>query len=144
MSDIEIHPKSAVRAAEPEQDTAKEELGHEAPDVMPNGGYGWVVAFCIFGINSVTWGTAMPFRLFTRVELMRRPGINTTYGVYSAYYLQNNHFAGGSTFRYAWVGGLSVGFALAVAPLVNLCLQRMDFRAVMLCGQSRFNEEDNG
>lgn len=62
-------------------------------------------------------------------------GINTTYGVYSAYYIQNNHFAGGTTFRYAWVGGLSVAFALACAPLANWLLRRFEFRVVMMLGK---------
>lgn len=62
-------------------------------------------------------------------------GMNTTYGVYASFYLQNNHFSGGSTFRYAWVGGLSVAFALFCAPLANWLLRRIDFRGVMLLGE---------
>jgi len=60
--------------------------------------------------------------------------MNTTYGVFSAYYVQNNYFEGGSTFRYAWVGGLSVATALACGPLANLLCRVFGLRVPMVIG----------
>lgn len=62
-------------------------------------------------------------------------GINTTYGVYSSYYLAHNHFEGGSPFRYAWVGGLSAAIALAVSPLANYLSRTFTFRAPLILGK---------
>lgn len=110
------------------------------PDKIPDGGYGWVVMSCIVGINAVTWGK-LQHRLankhlkMARTVLMGSIGANTTYGVYSAYYLQNNYFDGGSTFRYAWVGGLSVATALICGPLANYLSRRFHFRVPMTIGQ---------
>ncbi|ORY27880.1 major facilitator superfamily domain-containing protein [Naematelia encephala] len=87
-----------------------------ADDIKPDGGYGWVVAFCLMGVNSVTWG------------------INTVYGVYTSYYIQHNYFSGGSTFRYAWVGGLSVAVALSCGPLANALSRKYGFRTPMMLG----------
>lgn len=64
-----------------------------------------------------------------------REGMNTTYGVFSAYYTQHNYFEGGSTFRYAWVGGLSVAAALASGPLANLLIRMFGLRVPMVLGE---------
>uniref|UniRef100_A0A8H7NE26 Major facilitator superfamily (MFS) profile domain-containing protein n=1 Tax=Bionectria ochroleuca TaxID=29856 RepID=A0A8H7NE26_BIOOC len=66
--------------------------------LAPDGGYGWVIVACILGINIVTYG------------------INTSYGVYIAYYLEHNYFDGATYMTYAFVGGLSVGIAWFCAP----------------------------
>ncbi|ORX40302.1 UM00103-like protein [Kockovaella imperatae] len=83
---------------------------------VPDGGYGWVIVGCMLCINAVTWG------------------VNTTYGVYSAYYLQHNYFAGGSTLRYAWVGGLCVAVSLSSGPLANYLVGKFGFRTPFLIG----------
>ncbi|KAJ9658974.1 hypothetical protein H2198_003403 [Neophaeococcomyces mojaviensis] len=67
-------------------------------DVPPNGGYGWVCIACCFWINACTWG------------------INSTYGVFLAYYLSHNYFPHTSYLAYAFVGGLSISMAMLVAP----------------------------
>ncbi|WWC62320.1 uncharacterized protein I303_104916 [Kwoniella dejecticola CBS 10117] len=85
-------------------------------DIIPEGGYGWVVVGCIAALNATTWG------------------INTTYGVYSSYYLANNYFEGGSTLNYAWVGGLSVATCLLCGPLANALSRWLGFRITMLFG----------
>nr|XP_031859675.1 uncharacterized protein CI109_004950 [Kwoniella shandongensis]KAA5526747.1 hypothetical protein CI109_004950 [Kwoniella shandongensis] len=85
-------------------------------DLTPEGGYGWVIVGCLIAMNAGTWG------------------VNTTYGVYSAYYLQNNHFSGGTTLGYAWVGGLSVACALLCGPLANFLSRMFGFRITMLLG----------
>jgi hypothetical protein len=66
--------------------------------------------------------------------------VNTTYGVYSAYYLEHNYFEGGSTFRYAWVGGLSVAVALLAAPIANLLIRTIHFRVPLVFGNSGISE----
>lgn len=68
--------------------------------------------------------------------------MNTTYGVFSAYYQQNNHFEGGSTFRYAWVGGLSVATALACGPLANLLCRVFGLRVPMVIGTFALSSSD--
>ncbi|WWC88894.1 uncharacterized protein L201_003809 [Kwoniella dendrophila CBS 6074] len=91
-------------------------LAGDQEDVPPEGGYGWVVAACLMGINATSWG------------------VNTTYGVYSSYYLENNYFEGGSTMKYAWVGGLSVATCLICGPLANAINRWLGFRITMLIG----------
>lgn len=41
------------------------------------------------------------------------------YGIYISFYIKNEHFKGGSSFNFAWVGGAAVATALATAPLVR-------------------------
>lgn len=72
---------------------------------------------CIAAVNATTWG------------------LNTTYGVYQSFYLQNNYFTGGSPLRYAFVGGLSVGTAFILAPIANYLSKRFTFRVPMLLGE---------
>ncbi|WVR06169.1 hypothetical protein IAU60_003199 [Kwoniella sp. DSM 27419] len=87
-------------------------------DVNPEGGYGWVIVICLMASNAVTWG------------------INTTYGVYSSYYLANNYFDGGTQLGYAWVGGLSVASCLLCGPLANFLTGLWGFRVTMLIGSA--------
>jgi hypothetical protein len=112
--------------------------GEEIKDVVPNGGYGWVNVGCVVLQNSVTWGTSINQSWL--VELANQSGVNTTYGVYSAYYLQNNHFEGGSTFGYAWVGGLCVAVALLIAPGVNFMVRTFGFRVPLIIGTSHLRD----
>ncbi|WVQ72898.1 hypothetical protein IAR50_002459 [Cryptococcus sp. DSM 104548] len=82
----------------------------------PDGGYGWVIVVCYACCNAGTWG------------------VNTTYGVYSSYYLANNYFSGGSTLGYAWVGGLSVAVALTMGPAANYLSRTFGFRVPYTIG----------
>ena len=61
--------------------------------------------------------------------------MNTTYGVFQAYYIEHNYYSA-SVLDYAWVGGLSVAIALAVAPLSNLLIQKTHFKVPMAIGGS--------
>ena len=72
-------------------------------DQPPNGGYGWVCVACNAMINSCTWG------------------VNSTYAVFLAYYLNNDYFPGTSALAYAFIGGLSISMAMLVAPLATKC-----------------------
>lgn len=46
-------------------------------------------------------------------------GINSSYGVFLAYYLNNDYFPNTSALTYAFVGGLSISQAMLVAPLAT-------------------------
>lgn len=60
--------------------------------------------------------------------------MNTTYGVYMSYYINDNYFQGGTQLRYAFVGGLSVAFGLLSAPAANYLSKRFGIKAPMLIG----------
>lgn len=70
-------------------------------DVAPDGGYGWIIVVGVFLINFHSWG------------------INSTYGVFLAYYLSHSTFPGSTYLDFAFVGGLSIGVALLVAPIAT-------------------------
>ncbi|EXJ77382.1 hypothetical protein A1O3_09608 [Capronia epimyces CBS 606.96] len=70
-------------------------------DPPPDGGYGWVCVACIFFINGHTWG------------------VNSTYGVFLSYYLNNDYFPHTSALTYAFIGGLSISQAVLIAPLAT-------------------------
>ncbi|EST09734.1 Major facilitator superfamily [Kalmanozyma brasiliensis GHG001] len=74
----------------------------DAAFTIREGGYGWVNVVCSIFVNASTWG------------------VNTTFGVYFSYYLQNDYFPGATPMRYAYVGGLSISSCMLVAPFVNL------------------------
>ncbi|CAI6034725.1 unnamed protein product [Clonostachys chloroleuca] len=84
--------------------------------LAPDGGYGWVIVACILGINIVTYG------------------INTSYGVYIAYYLEHNYFDGATYMTYAFVGGLSVGIAWFCAPGINYLVKKFGLRIPLFVG----------
>ncbi|KXS93828.1 hypothetical protein AC579_10627 [Pseudocercospora musae] len=77
-------------------------LRNAAPPPPPDGGYGWVCTVCCATINAHTWG------------------LNSSYGVFLAHYLQNNTFPGASYLEYAFVGSLSISCALLVSPVATL------------------------
>ncbi|EME45344.1 hypothetical protein DOTSEDRAFT_87718 [Dothistroma septosporum NZE10] len=85
-------------------------------DVPPDGGYGWVVAACVFLINAHTWG------------------VNSAWGVFLAYYLSNDTFRGATHLQYALIGGLSISQSLLVPPLVSLCNDKLGTRVSLLMG----------
>lgn len=85
-------------------------------DLPPNGGYGWVCVVAVALINAHTWG------------------INSSYGVFLAYYLSHNTFDGASTLEFAFVGGLSIASALLVAPLATVCVAKLGTRITLFIG----------
>ncbi|WVQ80597.1 hypothetical protein IAT38_002702 [Cryptococcus sp. DSM 104549] len=82
----------------------------------PDGGYGWVIVGCMIASNAATWG------------------INTTFGVYTSFLIENDYFAGGSALNYAWVGGLSVAVCLLCGPLANYISRRFGFKVCYALG----------
>lgn len=85
-------------------------------DDPPNGGYGWVVAFCVALLNAHTWG------------------LNSSYGVFLAHYLSTETYPGATALEYAFVGGLSISIAMLVSPLATLATRHFGTRATMCVG----------
>jgi MFS family permease len=82
----------------------------------PEGGYGWVIVVASLLINACSWG------------------VNSTYSVYLAHYLNNNVFPGATSTEYSFVGGLSVSIALLIAPLVTSVTRVFGTRTTLLLG----------
>ncbi|KAH9827137.1 Major Facilitator Superfamily [Teratosphaeria destructans] len=84
---------------------ANEQIDHSPPRTQPppppTGGYGWICTACCFLINAHTWG------------------MNSSYGVFLAYYLANNVFTGATSLEYAFVGSLSISCAMLVSPVAT-------------------------
>ncbi|OQV04999.1 hypothetical protein CLAIMM_09803 [Cladophialophora immunda] len=85
-------------------------------NVPPEGGYGWICVVCTFLINAHTWG------------------INSSYGVFLAYYLSSETFPGTTALEYAFVGGLSISCAMFVAPLSTYLARKIGTRFVLNTG----------
>ncbi|PTB68798.1 MFS general substrate transporter [Trichoderma citrinoviride] len=90
--------------------------GNNAPPPPPNGGYGWVVTIAICIINAHTWG------------------MNSSYGVFLAYYIKNNTFPEATTLQYAFVGSLSISCAMGISPFATWAVKKFGTRQVMLLG----------
>lgn len=82
----------------------------------PDGGYGWICVACIFFINMHTWG------------------VNSSYGVFLAFYLAHNYFPHASPIKFAFVGGLSISQALLIAPLATYITRRYGTRSTLMTG----------
>ena len=85
-------------------------------DEPPDGGYGWVCVACCFLINAHTWG------------------INSSYGIFLAYYLDNNYYPNASSLDFAFVGGLSISQALLISPLATYITRVYGTRTTLLLG----------
>ena len=106
---------SEIVIAGPGADRAQVEERKEA-DEPPDGGYGWVCVACTFCINAHTWG------------------INSSYGVFLAYYLDNNYYPGASALEFAFIGGLSISQALLIAPVATYITRVYGTRTTLLLG----------
>ncbi|OLN97969.1 putative transporter MCH2 [Colletotrichum chlorophyti] len=104
-------PDSVSRAAESEKNgvspTSPAEQRPSERVSFKEGGYGWVVVGCVFLINAHTWG------------------LNSSYAVFLAYYLNSGAFPGATPIALAFVGGLSFSVALLIAPIVTFCIPRI-------------------
>ncbi|KAM5463053.1 hypothetical protein MauCBS54593_007712 [Microsporum audouinii] len=88
----------------------------ETEDIPPDGGYGWVCVLCAGLINANTWG------------------VNSSYGVFLSYYLENGIFPNTSPIEYAFTGGLSMSCCLLISPLVTHMVHLYGNRAVLNFG----------
>ncbi|KAI5467560.1 major facilitator superfamily domain-containing protein [Mariannaea sp. PMI_226] len=91
-------------------------IENNGPPPPPNGGYGWVCTACIATIYAHTWG------------------LNSSYGVFLAYYLANNTFPGASSLEYAFVGSLSVSCALLISPIATMAVGKFGTRPTLFIG----------
>ncbi|KAH7313489.1 major facilitator superfamily domain-containing protein [Stachybotrys elegans] len=82
----------------------------------PDGGYGWVCCAAVCFINANTWG------------------LNTSYGVFLAYYLANNVFPGANPMHYAFIGGLSISCAFLVSPIATTMVRLCGTKTAMMVG----------
>ncbi|KAF1817074.1 MFS general substrate transporter [Eremomyces bilateralis CBS 781.70] len=89
-----------------------------ARDGPPEGGYGWVCVLCVAGINAHTWG------------------MNSSYAVFLAHYLNTNTFPSASPLDFALIGGLSIGVSLLISPLSTYLLHTFGTRPTLLLGTS--------
>lgn len=106
---------SETKIAEPGVDQPQVEEKIEV-DEPPDGGYGWVCVGCTFIINAHTWG------------------INSSYGVFLAYYLANNYYPGAAALEFAFIGGLSISQALLISPLSTYITRVYGTRTTLLLG----------
>ncbi|RMD40274.1 hypothetical protein DV735_g4853, partial [Chaetothyriales sp. CBS 134920] len=99
---VEMAPReesvAVVEAVNLERAAARADSQTDAP---PDGGFGWVCVLCTFFINAHTWG------------------INSTYGVFLGFYLTHDFFPDTSALDYAFIGGLSISMAMAIAPVAT-------------------------
>ncbi|KAL9007161.1 MAG: hypothetical protein Q9188_000095 [Gyalolechia gomerana] len=124
-ADLAIDPASAVRENSSRRDSEKTVAEHGSDIVQatnglasdpPNGGYGWVCVACCFWINAHTWG------------------INSSYGVFLAFYLDNNYFPGASALHFAFVGGLSISMALLISPIATTTTRLYGTKVTLFLG----------
>ncbi|KAK1953681.1 major facilitator superfamily transporter [Colletotrichum sublineola] len=109
---------SSAAANEKDGHSSASPTVHEPRDHVEfkEGGYGWVVVGCVFLINAHTWG------------------LNSSYAVFLAYYLNSGAFPGASPIALAFVGGLSFSVALLIAPIVTFCIPRIGTQASLGIG----------
>ncbi|KAK7951158.1 uncharacterized protein PG986_006886 [Apiospora aurea] len=76
------------------------EAGNEE---FKEGGYGWIIVLTVGILNMHTWG------------------LNSTYSVFLAYYLNSSdpNFSNANPIVYAFIGGLSISIALLLSPLAT-------------------------
>lgn len=108
----ESPPAAILNTEQPPTDVAPA----TEPPPSPNGGYGWVCVVCVALINAHTWG------------------LNSSYGVFLAYYLANNVFPGASYLEFAFVGSLSIACALLVSPVATIFTRKFGTRTTLFTG----------
>ncbi|KAF5021229.1 hypothetical protein F66182_6719 [Fusarium sp. NRRL 66182] len=88
----------------------------QIPPPPPNGGYGWVCTACVATINAHTWG------------------LNSSYGVFLAHYLENDTFHGATALHYAFVGSLSISCAMLISPVATVCVREIGTKPTLFIG----------
>lgn len=85
-------------------------------ELPPDGGYGWVVAFCVCLIMFSTWGC------------------NSGFGVFLAFYLNEDVFVEATKYDYALIAGLTVGLGQGCSPFVMVIMRIIGIKPTMLVG----------
>ncbi|KAF1357045.1 major facilitator superfamily domain-containing protein [Delphinella strobiligena] len=91
-------------------------LTHLSISASPDGGYGWINVFLVFLINAHTWG------------------LNSSYSIFLSHYLSSGTFPGATHLEYAFIGGLSIGCAYLVSPLVTLSIRKLGTGTTLAIG----------
>lgn len=99
-----------------EEEENEEVEDNEDTDEPPDGGYGWVSAFCAMMATFSTWGA------------------NAGYGVFLNYYLSSDAFPGGGPYDYALIGGLVVFLAQVLAPFSAIAYKIVGFYTICFVG----------
>ncbi|XP_048249886.1 monocarboxylate transporter 12-like [Haliotis rufescens] len=96
--------------ASPDPETSQPD-SHD--DIIPDGGWGWVVCFASFMINFILDGTMFSFGVIM-LELL--------------------DYFGESKSKTAWVGSTLLGMSMLMGPLVSFLLRRFSCRQVTIFG----------
>ncbi|TQS32729.1 hypothetical protein Golomagni_06948, partial [Golovinomyces magnicellulatus] len=80
------------------------------------GGYGWVVVVCVALVNVHTWG------------------LNASFAVFLAHYLNSGQFDDTGPVVFAFVGGLAFSIALLTAPVVTIMVSYLGSRLTLALG----------
>lgn len=99
-----------------EDEKRRESVSRPKVPPPPNGGYGWVCTICTAIINGHTWG------------------LNSSYGVFLAYYLKNETFPGATPLEYAFVGSLSISCAMLISPVATTCTRFLGSHTTLFIG----------
>lgn len=87
-------------------------------DLPPDGGYGWVCAFCVFLAMFSTWGC------------------NSGFGVFLGFYLNNDTYPGATKYDYALIAGLTVFFGQGFSPFAMVLMRVIGMKTTMLLGDA--------
>lgn len=85
-------------------------------DPPPDGGYGWVCSICVCLLIASSWGT------------------NAAFGVYLAFFLDNDYFKNATSVDYAMMGGLVICLAELCSPFVIILVKRIGFKTTLMSG----------
>lgn len=85
-------------------------------DLPPDGGYGWVCCLCVTLIMFSTWGC------------------NSGFGVFLAYYLNNNTFLDATKYDYALIAGITVCLGQGLALVAMIAMRVVGFKQPMYFG----------
>ncbi|QLL32785.1 hypothetical protein HG536_0D03070 [Torulaspora globosa] len=85
-------------------------------ELPPDGGYGWVVTFCMCVVMFSTWGC------------------NSGFGVFLAFYLNEEVFPGATKYDYALIAGLTVALGQGCSPFVMVIMRIIGIKSTMLFG----------
>ncbi|KAF2101861.1 major facilitator superfamily protein [Rhizodiscina lignyota] len=110
------HPDEVVTTIQADDIGEEVQLDQYEVEKPPDGGYGWVVVFSVFLINSFVWGVA------------------ASYGVLLSFYLSNNVFPGATALDYAFIGGINFGVSMLAASPVTIIVRRFGTHAPMVAG----------
>lgn len=106
----------------------------ENEESVPEGGYGWICVVASSLISAHTWGINSVRVLVALYYKTSYINLYQAYGVILAHYLSNDTFPGTSALEYAFVGGLSIGCAMLVSPVVTIIVHHHGIHVTLVIG----------